>query len=100
MSQIRPSLIPTLDEAVLSYESSGGCLTPLSLFGSDPLAGYEDLQRERQKCMEESIPSPNELFSYVVNGIDSPFSQSVQYMVEKSTQLIFLKTLTFIHSNN
>lgn len=79
--------MPTLDEAVSSYEASGGSLTYTSSFGCDPLSGHELLQRERQRLMEENIPSPAELFSYVVNGIDAPFAQSVQFMIEKSIEM-------------
>ena len=88
--QIHPSLVPSLEEAVQLYESSGGHLTPLTTFGSDPLAGHDDLQRIRQRAMEESIPSPEELFSTVVNGMDVPFAQSIQFMVDKTSTLLQL----------
>lgn len=58
------------------------------MFGSDPLAGLNDLKRIRQKAMEESVPSPEELFSTVVNGMDVPFAQSIQFMVDKTNALL------------
>ena len=86
--QIHRSLVPSLEEAVQLYESSGGNLTAPALFGSDPLSDHEDLRSVRQRAMEESIPSPEELFSIVVNGNDVPFAQSIQFMVDKTTHLL------------
>ena len=34
-----PSLISTLDDAVVSYESSGGNFSATTLFGTNPLSG-------------------------------------------------------------
>ena len=85
---IHPSLVPSLDEAVDLYQSAGGHLTPSTSFGYDPLAGYEDLQRARQRAMEEMLPCPEELFSYVVNGITLPFAQSIQFMIDESANLL------------
>ncbi len=85
---IDPLLIPSLDAAVQLYESRGGHLTLPTSFGSDPLAGHNDLQRIRERAMEESIPSPEELFSTAVNGVDVPFAQSIQFMIDKTTNLL------------
>ena len=46
-SHVHISLITTLDEAVASYCSSGGYLTPPLFFGCDPLSGHATLQIER-----------------------------------------------------
>lgn len=86
--QIHPSLVPSLEEAVQLYESRGGRLTTTTPFGLDPLAGHDDLQRIRQRAMDEHIPSPQELFSSVVNGMDIPFAVSVQFMIDKTTSLL------------
>ena len=51
-----------IDEAVSSYEASGGSLTASS-FEWDPLTGHEHLQRERQRPMEATPAELN------VNGI-------------------------------
>ena len=85
--RVPSSLIPTLDEAVASYIYSGVHLTPPSFFGCDPLSGHGDLQRERQRLMEQTLPSPMDLFSYTVNGYNTPFEQSLEFMIEKSFQL-------------
>lgn len=86
-SQTHYSAVPTLDEAVRAYETSGGSLTTSSSFGCDLLAGHENLQRDRQRSMEEYIPAPAELFSFVVNGLDTPFAQSLQFMIQKTFEL-------------
>ena len=75
------TLVPSLFEAITSYES---------VFGSDPLAGHHELLREHQISMDENLPSPEDLFSHVVND----FFQSLQFMIDKtipitSSDLIF-----------
>ena len=47
----------------------------------------EDLQSERQRAMEENIPTPKDLFGFVVNGVDTPLIQSLQFMIHKTAQL-------------
>ena len=86
-SYVPSSLIPSLDEAIGSYEAGGGYLTAESSFGVDPLAGHPDLQNDRQMAMEETLPSPQDLFGYVVNGSHAPFLLSLQFMIDKSIQL-------------
>ena len=72
---------------MLSYESGGGHLTAGTSFGIDPLAGHPELQRDRQLSMEENLLSPDDLFSYVVNGSTAHFAQSLRFMIDKSIQL-------------
>ena len=86
--QLHPSLVPSLEDAVQLYQSSGGHLAPMTPFGEDPLAGHDDLIILRQQAMDETIPSPQDLFSNVVNGIDLPFALSIQFMVEKTIALL------------
>lgn len=81
-SSIHSSLVPTLDEANSAYEISGGSLRPGLLFGSDPLTGHETLQSERQRLMEVNLPTPEELFSFVVNGIDTPFTEALLFVIQ------------------
>ena len=56
-------------------------------FGEDPLAGHDDLKIIRQRVMDETLPTPQDLFSNVVNGIDLPFAMAIQFMVDKTTTL-------------
>ena len=67
---------------------SGGHLAPVSSFGEDPLAGRDDLVLMRQQAMDETAPSPQELFSDVANGSDASFALAIQFMVEKMTSLL------------
>lgn len=53
--RIATHCVPTLDEAVSTYQASGGCLTPSSSFGCDPLAGHHNFQSECQRSMEEIL---------------------------------------------
>jgi len=94
-SQIHFSVVPTLGEAVNTYESTGGSISLPSVFGTDPLAGHNALLSERQRLMEENIPTPKDLFSAVVNGVDGPFAYSLQFVVEKTLQL---ESLSSYHS--
>ena len=65
---IQPSLVPSVDEAAHLYAASGGHLSPVASFGSDPLANSSHLVSLRQQAMDENIPTPEELFSAAVNG--------------------------------
>ena len=80
-------LVPNMDNAVTLYRAAGGRLETESRFGMDPLAGSADLIHRRQVAMELSIPSPEELFGWTVNGLFQPFSDAVKYMIDVSTDL-------------
>ena len=57
-----PMLIPTLDDAIISYESSGGSLSTPSLFGIDPLSGHQELLLQRESWMQAHYPSLEDIF--------------------------------------
>lgn len=84
---MQPSDVPTLEEAISDYQSSGGFLSPVMPFGCDPLAAHEALIHERERLMEQNLPTPMNLFSYTVNGIDTPLTQAIEFMIEKSFRL-------------
>lgn len=79
--------VPTLQEAVDGYQAAGGTLSPAAIFGSDPLANSPELLLQRQQALEENLPSPDELFSYTVNEFYQPFADSLQQMIQQTTQL-------------
>lgn len=85
--QIHPSLVPTLDDAITFYESSGGNLTAASLFGTDPLNGHPELLLQREMSMEANNPSPEDIFSHVVNGLNTSLAQSLRFMVDLTNHL-------------
>ena len=80
-------LVPTVNDAVTLYEASGGTLERMSTFGVDPLANSPGLIQQRQAAMDSNLPSPEELFGLTVNGFFQPFSDSIKYMIDVSTDL-------------
>ena len=84
---IGSSLIPDVGSAVAMYEASGGHLNTPSGFGTDPIAGSPELLHYRQSLMEQSIPSPENLFSWTVNGSTQPFADSLKYTIDTSIHL-------------
>ena len=55
ITSIPSSSIPSLVEAVSSYEQHQGVLTRFSMFGTDPLAEREDLIRRRDHLFPKTI---------------------------------------------
>lgn len=86
-AQIDSRLVPDVSNAVSLYQASGGRLGTETGFGVDPLSTYPELIRQRQEAMESSIPSPEELFGWTVNGLFQPFSDSLKYMIDITTDL-------------
>ena len=76
--------IPTADEAIASYV---GHLSAATQFGIDPLSGSPQLFNQRERELEENIPSPEDLFSYTVNGNYLPFAQSLKYLIDTTNRL-------------
>ncbi len=55
-AKVPEALIPTPEEAVDAYHQTGGQLTILIKFGSDPLDGYIDLQDARNQGFTSRYP--------------------------------------------
>ena len=83
----RISNVPTVSEAVTSYYNSGGTLSPVTLFGTDPLSDSPELFCQRQRELELNNPTPEELFAYTVNGNYIPFAQSLHYLIQTTIHL-------------
>ena len=79
--------IPTLDEAVASYTSLGGHLSPVTLFGTDPLSNSSELLHERERVLEQALPSPEDIFANTVNGDYSIFAQSLTFLIDTTNRL-------------
>ena len=86
-AQLDSRLVPDVSNAVSLYQASGGRLGAETGFGVDPLSTSPELIRQRQAAMESSIPSPEELFGWTVNGLFQPFSDSLKCMIDVSTDL-------------
>ena len=65
----------------------GGHLSPMTLFGSDPLANSHELIQQHQRALEQNILAPEELFAFTVNGDYAPFAQSLQFMIQTTIRL-------------
>ena len=85
--RMHPSLVPTLEDAVVSYESSGGNLSAATLFGTDPLSGHQEFLLQRELFMQTNNPNPEDIFSHVVNGSSASFAQSLQSMIDHTNYL-------------
>ena len=86
-AQIDSRLVPDMSNAVSLYQASGGRLGAETGFGVDPLSASPELIQQQQTAMESNIPSPEKLFGCTVNGLFQPFSDSLKYMIDVSTDL-------------
>ena len=75
------------------YEASGGHLNTPSGFGTDPIAGSPELLHYRQSLTEQSILSPEDLFSWTLNGSIQPFANSLKYMIDTSSAVFPIDNL-------
>ena len=86
-SRINSTTIPSTQEAVSLFGSTGGQLGQPTVYGSDPLSGYPHLSDERCRLMEANLPSPEELFSSTVNDSIQEFASAAEYMIDITNDL-------------
>ena len=60
--------LPSVAEAVESYERAGGKLTKESLFGTDPLKNRDDLLSQRIKSFNQKHGNLESIFESVLRG--------------------------------
>ncbi len=84
---IDPSVVPDTLAGVSLYEREGGHLTMPSVYGRDPLSDSPGLLAQRKALMESNLPSPEQLFSWTVNGSYQPFGDSLKYMIDVTNRL-------------
>jgi len=82
-----------VDEAEASYVAAGGHLSPVSHFGSDPLADSPELIQQRHRAMQQNIPTPEELFAFTVNGDYMPHLHSPCSHLHISTERMRVYTV-------
>ena len=82
---LAPGSLPTADQAVQSYELSGGRLSDPSMFGSDPLHGEK--QEIRNRAFHQKFPSFRLIFSSLVNGDNQPFKQALSFFIDVTRRL-------------
>ena len=81
------TLLPDTQTAVSMYRASGGMLGDVAGFGVDPLHNDPELIAERQRLMEDNMPTPEQLFGWTVNSIVDPFKQSLQFMIDQTLDI-------------
>ena len=79
-AQVPESMLPTPEEAVEAYQQTGGHLTSLSEFGTDPLKDRIDLQDARSEGFTSQYPHFQPIFSAAVNGNPEPFKSGLYYL--------------------
>lgn len=84
-AKVSPSIIPSPEEAVTSYQCSGGRLTLLSAFGDDPLS--PSLDAIRQQEFSRRCPSFQPVFHAAVNGDECPFRDGLQHFISITRRL-------------
>ena len=75
------SAIPTRDEAVSLFETSGGNLTRPSTYGADPLSGSPERMARRQNFFDKRFPSLKDIYGSLVNGDASMFKNAVKFYI-------------------
>ena len=84
---ILPSIdmLPTGEEAVSAYERDGGNLRSPEVFGTDILAGNEQLQQLRFDNFNAAYPSFEVIFYCLVNGDHHPFREGLMNFIDLTT---------------
>ena len=77
---ISPSQLPTADQAVQMYESSGGRLSNPAHFGSDRLHG--ERWEIKDQAFRQRYPSFSSICHSVLNGGSLPFKQALLFMID------------------
>ena len=81
------TVVPTVDEAVEMYISSGGTITRESTCGFDPLANYDDLIRRREQEFAQNIGSFSDIFTNAINGDGSMMERAILFMYDTTVNL-------------
>ena len=82
-----PIQVPSTDDAVANFVSSGGILSPMKQFGIDPLSQSSSLIQRRQLELEQNLPCPREIFAHTVNGDYGLFVQSLKFLIDSTNRL-------------
>ena len=90
ITSIPSSSIPSLVEAVSSYEQHQGVLTRFSMFGTDPLAEREDLIRRRDHLFQKNNPNFDQLFTSIVSSDGQMFLHALLNFKELTERLVNL----------
>lgn len=89
--RVRPidaALIPNVDEVVQMYTDAGGTITLESSFGSDPLAGDENLKSMREQRFSQVIGSFTSVYNNVISGDGSLLQSAILFFINTTTELV------------
>ena len=78
-------MLPTGEETVSVYKRDGGNLTSPEVFGTDILAGNEQLQQLRFDNFNAAYPSFEVIFYCLVNGDYHPFREGLMNFIDLTT---------------
>ena len=84
---LHQSLLPSPEEAVSEFKSTGGHLQLFSKFGEDPLISRPDLQQMRQADFEDRYPSLDSVYHRIVNLDPRGFEEVVLYFIRMNERL-------------
>lgn len=68
VKRIDPTLVPSVEDAVILYENAGGKLTRECCFGIDPLQGNAEAIRRRESKFITENPAFDIIFDHLVSG--------------------------------
>ena len=74
--------IPSTDEAIRLFTSTGGHLTSESSFGEDPIGAYQHLKELRDRDFRSRYPSMEAVLENVLHSDGMLFRQSVKYFID------------------
>jgi hypothetical protein len=85
--QLPATAIPNIQQAVDSYEATGGRLLDAADFGTDPLRDSEELKMRREQLFAAAISSIDSVFHCVVNGHLDVFKGAIVAFVDITVAL-------------
>ena len=78
-------MLPSGEEGVSAYERDGGNLRSSEVFGTDILAGKEQLQQLRFDNFNAAYASFEVIFHCLVNGDHHPFREGLMNFIDLTT---------------
>ena len=78
-------MLPSGEEGVSADERNGGSLRSSEVFGTDILAGNEQLQQLRFDNFNAAYPSFEVIFYCLVNGDHHPFREGLMNFIDLTT---------------
>ena len=90
VTQLSPIYVPTIIDAISSYERDGNRLTREACFGRDPLHGHQNLQRLRDRDFIALYPNMETIFQGVLHGSPQMFKSAIAHHIELTNSFSLL----------